>query len=325
MDLNIINKFKTAYNKIKKAENILIVTHQRPDGDALASSCSMACLLKKLNIKFTIFCQDDPTSNYSFLPFINKITTRRPPIESFFEYDLIIILDCGNKQRTGIAEEISIRKSNQFCIEFDHHPKIDDYANLEIRLSSAAATTEILYYFFKINNIKITKNIANCILTGILTDTANFIYQSTSDKTAEIASKMLSYGARFPEIIEKTWRNKSLSSMKLWGNSLNNLIINKKYNLAFSILSLNEIKKYGSNEDIFDSLANFLGNLYGVKGVILLREEESGKIKGSLRSSHPSVDMSKLAIFLGGGGHAKAAGFFIDGKLKKEGDKWKIE
>ena len=325
MDSNITNKFKTAYNKIIKAKNIFLVTHERPDGDALASVCALIDLMEKLNKKYTAFCQDNPTSNYSWLPFINKFTTKRPLVENLTYYDLIIILDCGNKKRTGIAKEINLKKPNPFLIEFDHHLKVDDYADLEIRLPAAAATTEILYYFFQINNLKITKNIANCILAGILTDTANFLYQSTSDKTAEIASEMLSYGANFSKIVEKIWRNKNLSSMKLWGNSLNNLIINKKYNLAFSILSLDEIKKYENNEDIFDSIANFLGNLYGVKGVMLLREEGGGKIKGSLRSSHSKADMSKLAIFLGGGGHAKAAGFLIDGKLKKEGNKWRLE
>jgi len=325
MDLNTINKFKTAYNKIIKAKNILLVTHERPDGDAIASVCALIDLMEKINKKYTVFCQDNPTSNYSWLPFINKLTTKRSLVENLTNYDLIIILDCGNKERTGIANKINSKNQNQFLIEFDHHLKVDDYTDLEIRFSEAAATTEVLYYFFKINNLKITKNVANCILTGILTDTANFLYHSTSNKTAKIASEMLSYGANFPKIVEKTWRNKNLSSIKLFGTALNNLIINKKYNLAFSILSLAEIKKYKNDEDIFDGIANFLGNLYGVKGVMFLREEENEKIKGSLRSSHPKADMSKLANFLGGGGHTKASGFSIKGKFKREGNKWKIE
>ncbi len=325
MDQNIINKFKIAYKKIMEAKNILLITHERPDGDALASVCTLIDLLEKFNKKYTAFCQDNPTSNYSWLPFIDKLETKHSVVENLTNYDLIIILDCGNKKRTGLAKEINLKTPNQFIIEFDHHLKVDDYADLEIRFPEAAATTEVLYYFFKINNLKITKNIANCILAGILTDTANFLYQSTSDKTTEIASEMLSYGANFTKIVEKTWRNKDLSSMKLFGTALNNLIINKKYNLAFSILSLSEIKKYENNEDVFDGIANFLGNLHGVKGIMLLREEAGGKIKGSLRSSHPEADMSKLAVLLGGGGHMKSAGFCIEGKLKKEGNKWKIE
>ena len=170
------------------------------------------------------------------------------------------------------------------------------------------------------------KNIADCILTGILTDTGNFLYSATSQKSINIASEMLLYGARFPRIVKNTLYNKSLPAMKVWGLALNNLKINKKYNFAFSVLTLAEIEKFSSDEseDVFDSISGFLSNLYGVKGVLFLREEKGGKLKGSLRSAHPKVDVSKLASRLGGGGHAKASGFVLKGKIEKEGNNWVV-
>lgn len=334
IDIEIAEKFKEAFQKVKEARNILLIAHERPDGDAVSSLCALIDLLSVKGKKFVAFCPGQPLNNLSFLRHAEKIVFN----ESFFglpfdressrfnfeDFDLIIALDCASLERTGLAEKIRGRRADQFFIEFDHHPKIGDYANLEIRRTEAVATAEILYYFFKANKIRITKNIADCILTGILTDTGNFFYPITSGEAVGIAAEMLLRGARFSQIVKNTLHNKSLVAMKLWGLALSNLRINEKYNFAFSVLTFSEMKKFGDDEDIFDSISGFLSNLYGVKGVMFLREEKEGKIKGSLRSSHPQIDVSGLARLLGGGGHVKASGFVVEGKLRKEGDRWEI-
>jgi len=321
------NKHKEALKKIKESKNILLVTHVHPDGDALSSICAMIEFLEKNNKKYFAYCQDKPIENFSFMPQIDKIIFDKKFLgDDLSAFDLIITLDCGSLHRTGLNLEIKdliSKRSNNFIIEIDHHPKVDCFSDLEIRDSEAAATTEILYDFFKINKIKITKNIANCILTGILTDTANFLYPSTSNKTINISSEMLTCGAKFPQITRETWYNKNLDSMRLWGIALKKLKINKKYNIAFSVLTKEEIKKSKDNKDIFDSIAGFLGNLYKVKGIMLLREED-GHVKGSLRTSCSNVDISLLAKMFGGGGHEKASGFLIEGSLCCDENKYKV-
>jgi bifunctional oligoribonuclease and PAP phosphatase NrnA len=325
-------KFLEAFQKIKEAENILLVTHERADGDAVSSLCAMINLCEKLGKRYKAFCPGEPINQYSFLPHTEKIIFDKSAFSNqksfldFKDFTLIIALDCGSLERTGLPEEIRGRNLNQFFIEFDHHLKNEKNSDLEIRKPEATATTEILYYFFKANQIKINKNLANCILTGILTDTGNFLYSPTSQKSINIASEMMLYGARFPQIVKNTIHNKSLPAMKVWGLALNNLKINKKYNFAFSVLTLDDIEKFSSeeNEDIFDSISGFLSNLYGVKGVLFLREEKGGKLKGSLRSAHPEMDVSRLASKLGGGGHVKASGFVLEGKIEKEGNNFKI-
>jgi phosphoesterase RecJ-like protein len=331
MGMEITEKFKEAFQKINKAKNILLVAHERPDGDAIASLCAMIDLLENFGKKYKAFCQGQPINHFSFLPRVEKIIfenifkiSNENRKLNFYDFDLIITLDCGSLERTGLAEEIGKKEPGQFVIEFDHHPRIKGYSDLEIRKPEAAATAEILYYFFKANKIKITKNIANCLLTGILTDSGNFLYPMTSGETMSIASEMLLYGAKFPQIVRNTVHNKSLAAMKLWGMALSGLKINKKYNFAFSVLTLDEVEKKGGNDDIFDSISGFLSNLYGVNGVLFLREIEGGYLKGSLRSAHPDADVSALAVALGGGGHKKASGFVLEGKLKKVGESWKI-
>ena len=104
-------------------------------------------------------------------------------------------------------------------IEFDHHPRVDTYADFEFKDMNLSSTNEVLYHFFEANNIEVTKNMATCLLTGIMTDTANFLFPITSEKTMSISSKLLLKGARFPAILGGTSRNKSLKSMKIWGNA----------------------------------------------------------------------------------------------------------
>ncbi|MBI2459518.1 MAG: bifunctional oligoribonuclease/PAP phosphatase NrnA [Parcubacteria group bacterium] len=316
MDTQLLQK---AYTLIESAENILIAIHEQPDGDALASACLMAEILSRLNKKYELYCSSRITQPDSFLPHLEEFKN----YQENFNFDLIIILDCGSVERTKLVKEILNRRPDQRVLEIDHHPKIKDYADLEIRDPAAAATAEILYYFLKANKIKINKNLANCVLAGILTDTGNFLYPSTSPATVNIASEMLASGAKLPQIMENTWRNKSIASMKTWGKALARLKINRQYDFGFTVLKSEDVPAEITEEEL-EGLAGFLSNLNEVNGILLLRQMPDGRIRGSLRTARPNIDVSKLARSLGGGGHTKAAGFTVEGKLEKTENGWKI-
>ncbi len=317
------DKYIEAYKKINSAKKILLVTHNRPDGDALSSVSIIAEYLTSIKKDWSAYCFNKPPFQFYFLPHVKNIIYNKADIK-FQDFDLIIASDCGSLGRTKLVDEIKNRKKYQSVIEFDHHPKIDNYADIEIRNDTSSSTGEILYYFFKYNNLKINKNIANGILTGILTDTGNFLFPSTTENTINIASEMMMHGAKFPMIIENTWRNKSIEAMKIWGTALNNLKINKKYNFAYSVLTIEDTKNKNATDEELEGIPEFLSNLYGVKGLVLLREQEDGKIKGSLRTSKNGINVSKIAKTLSGGGHKKASGFSITGKLKKHKNGWEI-
>lgn len=328
------NRFLKAYLQIKKAKRVLVVSHVSPDGDALSSVGAILELLKILDIECVAFCGGRRTSTFDYLPHAEKILQDEKEIGDLETFDLIITLDCGSLSRTGLSDEIKKAKSAKpetYIIEFDHHPKVDDYADLEIRDPEKAATVEIIYNFLKENKVVINKNLANCILTGIMTDTGNFLYPNASDENLEIASKMMSLGAQFPKIINSTLRNQNIFTMKLWGMAMNNLKISKKYNIAYSVITDEDLEKLGPKEetkqylegDIFGDIAGFLGNLAEVKAIMFLRQD-GDRIKGSLRTSRPDMDISGLAQYLGGGGHPKASGFSLEGRIVKKGDSWEI-
>lgn len=320
---SINEKMEEAHAQIRKARNILLVTHYHPDGDALSSICAMMEFLSLQNKRFIAFCHDSPPAQYGFLPQVGNIISDRGGI-SFGDFDLLITLDCGDLGRTKLEKEVNNRPPGMMIIEFDHHPKVSDYADIEIRNPVASSTVEVLYEFFVQNRIKINKNMANCILTGILTDTGNLLYQSTSDETVKIASRMMTLGARYPTILENTFRNKSIRAMKIWGLAMSGLVINKKYNFAYTVLTKKEIDENGASEEELEGVSGFLSSLEGVKGLLLLRESEGGLIRGSLRTSNPSVDVSKIARILGGGGHSKASGFVFKGEIVRGGGGWRV-
>ncbi len=317
-------KYKLAYKKIKSAKNILLVTHARPDGDAVSSTCAIMLLLERLNKTYMASCLHVAPKQLLFLPLAEKIQANLIDLD-FDSFDLVIALDCGSLSRTNLVEKIKNRKKNQFVIEFDHHPQVDDYANLEIRLPSLSSTAEILYHFFRENLIKIDKKIANCILTGILTDTGNFLYPSTTDKTVNIASEMLLHGAKYPLITEETWRNKSLGAMKLWGKAIGRLKINQQYDFAYTVLTKRDFRDCACSDEEIEGLPGFLSNLYGVNGFMLIREINKGIVKGNLRTTKTDVNISKLAQYLGGGGHKKVSGFSLEGELRKIDGEWTVK
>lgn len=318
MDNTLI--FKQIYSKILNANNILVLTHENPDADAVSSVCAILNLLEKLNKKYFAYCRQKPPAYLEFLPLSEKISANKNLI-NFPERDLIIIVDCSDAKRTALEKEIKNR-DGQTAISIDHHPKIEDFADLEIK-KSVASTTELIYEFYRTNRLLLNKDVATCILTGISEDTGNFIYPSTSEKTIEVSSEMIKAGARLLGIVEQTIRNKNLATLKIWGKAMSRLKINKKYNLAFTALTADDIMDSGVSEEDMEGIAGFLGNLSGVNAVLFLREA-GGFVRGSLRSSHLTLDISPLAKILGGGGHAKAAGFKIEGRIWEEDGQWEI-
>ena len=333
-----LNKVEAVYQKIKESQKILLVSHINPDIDAVASISFFIEILKQENKKFLAFAEGKG-DDYYFLAHEDQIISSKDELakkinldKDFLRYfDLIIVLDCGSLGRTSLEEEITNIKDlmlDTFVVEIDHHVPDKSYANIEIKIP-LSSTTEILYHVAKTNNIEINRNLANCILAGILTDTANFMYPSTSSDTIKIAAEMMAQGAQFPKLLNHTWRNKSLAEMKLWGLALSNLKINEKYNIAFSVLPYNDIKdlKGSLGADIFGDIAGFLSSLSEADITLLLREDSRGKIKGSLRvgaSNNQSLDVNKLARLFGGGGHKKASGFMVEGSIIKKDNLFKV-
>jgi len=321
---------------MQAAQRILVICHISPDADALASAGAMLEVAATLGLGSYAYAAKKNLDAYGFIPNENLITTVEP--DDLRAFDIIIALDCGSISRTGLearlrsllkaAEEGRISR-RPYIIEFDHHSPQEAYADLEVRLPDKASTTEIIYHFLKANGLEITKALANCILIGLMTDTGHFLHANSSREALAVSSEMLLRGASLPKIIENTVNNKSFSALKVWGRALENMQLNSETGLAFSALTAPEIAELlapadaRAEADLYSDIVSFLSTLSGVRVALLLREE-SGVVKGSLRTTDEDIDLARIAQNWGGGGHKKAAGFTLEGYLAKTERGWKV-
>ncbi|MFA5131542.1 MAG: DHH family phosphoesterase [Patescibacteria group bacterium] len=334
--MDFIARLQLAYQKIAAAKRILIVAHTSPDADALASIGAMIEISETLGLDFYAYADRKPAGAYDFISHENLISSEEPA--DLRVYDIILILDCGSIARTGL--ELRLRNliaamqsgkisERPYIIEFDHHEPMESFADLEIRETEMAATTEIIYHFLKVNGLTITKSLADSILIGLMTDTGHFLHANSSREALAVSSEMLLRGASLPKIIDRTIHNKSFATLKVWGRALENMKFDEATGLASSGLLESELSELLSREekathvDLYGDIVSFLSCLAGVRVALLLREE-GGRVKGSFRTTAEDIDVAKLAQNWGGGGHKKAAGFSIKGRLKETENGWSV-
>ena len=202
--------------EILNSKNIIILTHEVPDGDAIGSSLAMYIGLKQLGKDVDIVIPKY-SKIYSFLPCINKIKAEGK-IEN---YDLAIALDCGDiKRLNGFSNYFE----NANCkISIDHHEANTMFADYNFVNPTAPACSQILITVLKALNIEITKDIGTCLLTGIITDTGGFKYQNVKPETFEFAAEILSKGVNVSEIYKKTLQTVSKEKFELRKRAINRI------------------------------------------------------------------------------------------------------
>ncbi len=312
------------YLKIHNSSNILVITHKNPDGDGLGVLSALAFYLKSLDKKYQLFCLDQVPESCKFLPLMHEVSY---DINIFKQdkYDLIIVLDSGSLDYAGVYTLMESIVYTSYIINIDHHKTNDKFGNLNLVIESASSASEIMYDLFRLWKVSITKDMATSLLNGIIFDTGVFSNAGTTLGSLKAASHLLNLGARHKEINENFIRNKSLNLLKLWGLAFERLEYNSKYQIAYTILTYQDVEKFDLEEGASEGLSNFFNELAGAKITMVLYEKEPGVIKGSLRTTFNDVDVSALAkAWGGGGGHQKAAGFTISGTLVYNDNKWKI-
>ncbi|MBI4262675.1 bifunctional oligoribonuclease/PAP phosphatase NrnA [Candidatus Uhrbacteria bacterium] len=322
--MDFLYQAKHALAAIDGARHILLVSHRKPDGDTLGAATAMMQVLDARKKSYTAFCEDAPGPIWSFLPKIESFITTvdRAPHSAI---DLVIFFDASDIPYSGFDRHLGVFAKRPMLLQFDHHRTNLYFADVNVVLPEAASTTEVLWRFFEACNIAIDRNIATCLLTGAVTDTTAFTNPATTASSLQCAAACLLRGARFPEVLRETMRNKERADLQLWGRMLARLTKSGTVDCAVTVVTRRDVEEFGSDEESLEGIANFLNNLGETKAVLIVKELDGGKIKGSFRTTRSDVDVGKLALAFGGGGHRKAAGFTIEGKLVETEEGWKIE
>lgn len=309
---------------IAEGSSFLLIGHQNPDGDAIGAMSAWAEYLKSAGKKVRLVVKSKVPEIFSFIENFDQIQNDYLA----GDFDAIILLDNGDLKRTDFPERIlEAKKRGVPIVNIDHHIQNDIWkiAKINIADSEASSTCELTFEIFQAWKVEISREVATAILTGIYYDTGGFQHQNTTKRVLEIASDLMRKGAKFKEIAKSLSQSRSVSALKIWGKALARMETHKETGIVYSFLTRADIESAGATDEEVSGIVSLINSSSGNKLAMLIYETSDGRIKGSLRTERNDVDVSKVAGLFGGGGHKRASGFSIDGKIVKTKEGYKLE
>ncbi|SIS89938.1 DHH family phosphoesterase [Alicyclobacillus vulcanalis] len=290
----------------------LIVTHERPDGDALGSALAVAHMLEALGKRYAMAAGEPLPPRFRFLPMYARIQ----PLEAFGDrqFQHVVAVDCADEQR--FAPVAQLIAAQPFVVNIDHHQTNPRYGQVACVDPLAAATCEVLYHVARALGVTLSVDLAKCLYTGILTDTGGFSYPNTTREVHQIAAELLASGVQPYDIAEPALEARTLEQMRLLQVALRDMTLAPDGRYAFLLVSQEMLASCNASEDDVEGLVGFARSVETVEVGVLLRERPDGLIKASLRSKR-RVDVASIAQQFGGGGHARAAGCVLEGTLEE--------
>lgn len=297
--------------ELLEAKKIAIAGHIRPDGDCVGACTALyqyLMLLKKDCDFDKIDVYLEPFGNeFNFLTGADKI---RHTCDKEENYDVFISLDCSSVDRLGNAVRYFDTAKKTICI--DHHFSNPNFAQLNHVEAKASSTCEVL--FGLLDEDLINKNIAESLYVGIIHDTGVFKHSNTSEKTLQVAGKLISTGIEFSRLIDESFYAKTYMQNQILGRCLMESILVLGGKVVVSSIDRKMLDFYQASSSDLDGIIDQLRVTKGVEVAIFIYEVNSNEYKVSMRSNG-EVDVSKIAVFFGGGGHIKAAGCTMNGQL----------
>ncbi len=293
---------------IQKSERIGITAHIRPDGDAIGSVLGLGLAIKKSGKDVQMVLRDGVSNTFKHLPGSAEIR------QAFSEdRDLLIALDSSDLQRLG---GVLGQKDADICI--DHHITNENFAKINLIDPQSVATSAILAEIIPQIGLTIDQHSASALLSGILSDSIGFRTSNTNAKALRIAADLMDLGANITELYNKALISRPFEATKYWGYALQKM--ERRDGLVWTSLTLEDRKNaaYPGNDDA--DLTNLMSAIEELDVAVLFVEQKPDVVKVSWRA-RPGLDISGLALSLGGGGHPAAAGAECTGSLQDVQDK----
>lgn len=298
-------------------KNVVVVTHFKPDADALGSSLGLAGYLKQLNHQVTVVTPSDYPAFLHWMPghetvvAVNKNSpeTRTRAEMLLAKADVIFCLDFSSLNRIDILEE-PVRKSGAVKVMIDHHLEPENFAQFELWNVQSASTAGLIYEFIAAlgGTDMINPAMANCLYAGLMTDTGGFRHNNTRYEEFQIASNLVRKGANPHDVAKNIYDTNSLERLRLTGFVLSEkLRVLPEFRTAYMTLTADELKRFGSQTGDTEGLVNYGLSIQGIRLSVFIYDRGE-EIKLSLRSlGNFSVNEMARAHFEGGG-HRNASG-----------------
>ncbi len=294
----------TARDLLHAANRIQIISHISPDGDAIGSLLGLSWALRAAGKTTVPTCEDGCPDTFKFLPGSNEIVKKLDP-----EADLIVFLDCAEQSRAG---KLADKLPRQPDLNIDHHITNPNFARLNFVDAMATATGEVLTDLLPGFGLPLTKEAAECLLCGLVSDTLGFRTSNTTAKALATAQTLMAAGADLPSIYDYALNRRSFAAVQLWGQALSRSSLADR--IAWTTIPLAAKQAVGYNGKGDADVINVLTTISEADVFIALIETGETDVKISWRA-RPGYDVSKIAQSFGGGGHISAAGANVKGTL----------
>ena len=284
-------------------DDILILTHRRPDGDTIGCGAALCLALQQLGKTAWVLPNED--AHGLFTPYFEGVLAPKgfapKAVVAVDTASLGMLPDSAKEWRDGI----------DLCI--DHHGSNEHYAKETCLDASCAACGELLWRIFTIMGAEVTDRIALLLYMAIATDTGCFVYSNTTPETHRIAASLMETGFDAQWVNKRHFRQKSLKRMQIESRLISEMELEQDGTLVFAFVTLDLIRDIGATEEDLEDISAFIGLLEGVDNAVTVRELKPGECKISLRTDGRTLNASDVCARFGGGGHAAAAGCTIYG------------
>ena len=311
---------QAVHDLLSHARRILCICHRGPDGDALGSLLAIGQLLEQQfpQIQVSMHCVDTMPDTFLFLPGIQRVQGS-PELRAG---DAAVIVDCAEAKMT----ELHVTHPQLFdgtypTVVIDHHPGNPLFGTVNVVIPEAASTCEIIVQIADHLQWVLRSDVATCLLTGVYTDTGGLLHSNTTSSVYRTVARLLRAGARQQLVVTAVFRTAKLSTLKLWGRVLEKISVTEEGG-AISAVTEGDFRATGADYSELAGAIDYVNAVPGMRFSMVLSERD-GKVKGSLRTLRDDVDVAAMAGKFSGGGHRRAAGFAVAGKLKPE-VRWKV-
>ncbi len=300
--------------RLRRERQVLAVSHEAPDGDALGSICALLLMCERLGIPCMAYIPGEAPfpEEYGFLPRLHSVV--RGAIPSVEPPTTAYLLDCASLGRSNSASfgEGVIR------VNIDHHHDNPGYGELNLLDARAPSTTALLYDIFKVGRLPMDVEIAAALYVGLVTDTGRFQYGNTSPEAHRMAAELQELGVDVAAVSRQVYESVPFAKLRLLGRALEHAQVRAGGALVLSWLNDDDFAASGATEAHVEGLIDTLRQTKGARVAVLARSKGRGErpqTKVSLRSLDSGIDVSAIAREQGGGGHQQAAGFTAEAEL----------
>lgn len=306
------NNFAEIGRALREYRKFAIISHVRPDGDALGSTLALALSLRETGKEVRAWNEEGMLEKYSFLAGAELLS--RPPATPQ-PFDVAVALDTATQNRLGAAA--AAVGSVKTWINIDHHPSNPGYGDLVYIDANAPATGQILFELIAAEKLPINAAIAENLYAAISTDTGSFQYPNTTARTFQIAGDLVRAGVDVGRLNQLLYENYPKRRLELLRELLETMQFACQDKLAWFSLTQAKARSVGALPEDNEGLIDHLRAIRGVVAAIFFEELTDGKVRVSMRSKTPAVDVCAICQSFGGGGHTLAAGARVRGNLQE--------